>query len=78
MLNALGIVLQVVGAGVVVWASFRTRMQMARFSEKVTYVEAGGLIDKLRSELADAYSGQAVGFVFILAGAMLQLASALV
>lgn len=77
MLNAVGIVLQVIGAGWVVHASYKTRMSLARFNTKTTYDEIGSLLDKLRSELADSYGSQGIGFMFLLAGALCQLAAEL-
>lgn len=74
MLDAAGIVLQVIGAAWVVQASYKTRMSLAGFNTKTTYDELGGLLDKLRSELADSYGSQGIGFMFILAGALCQLA----
>lgn len=73
MLNTIGIILQVIGAAWVVWASYSTRTKFARFSDDVNYQELGSLLNLLRIELRDQFTSQAWGFAFLLAGALCQL-----
>jgi threonine/homoserine/homoserine lactone efflux protein len=75
--TVVGIVLQVLGAGFLVWCAWRTSRNLGKFPKEVTYNALGPTIDALTRELRTQFSQQMVGFVFVLAGAGLQLYASL-
>ena len=71
--NVLGIVLQFLGAGYLVWCSWRTSRTLGRYPRAVTYNALGPTIDALTRELRGQFFQQMIGFVFVGGGAALQL-----
>ena len=68
-----GIVLQVLGAGYLVWCAWRTSRNLAKYPKEVTYNAIGPTIDALTRELRTQFFQQMIGFLFVLGGACLQL-----
>lgn len=68
-----GIVLQVGGAGYLVFQSWRSSRNLARFPIQITYDALGPTIDALTREVRSQVAQQLIGFAFVLAGSALQL-----
>ena len=75
--TVVGVVLQVVGAGFLVWCAWRTSRNLGKYPNAVTYNALGPTIDALTRELRTQFSQQMIGFVFVLVGAGLQLYASL-
>jgi hypothetical protein len=70
----LGITLQLLGGGYLVWQSYRTARALKQHtSGPVTYDTLGTAIDTLAQELGGQFQQQLVGFLFLLAGSGFQL-----
>ena len=71
-----GIVLQVFGAGYLVFQSWRTSRDLSKFPGQVTYDALGSTINALTRELRRQFFQQMFGFVFVLGGSCFQLYAA--
>jgi hypothetical protein len=74
--TVVGIVLQLLGAGYLVWQAWCTSRKLAKFSS-ITYDTLGATIDTLAHEIGSQFTQQLIGFVFVLLGSALQLYAAL-
>jgi hypothetical protein len=71
--TVLGIVLQLLGAGYLVFCSWRTSRSLAKYPNEVTYNALGPTIDTLTRELRSQFFQQMIGFLFVVGGAGFQL-----
>lgn len=71
-----GIILQVFGAGYLVFQSWRTSRDLSKYPADVTYDTLGSTINALTRELKRQFFQQMIGFLFILGGSGLQLYAA--
>jgi hypothetical protein len=71
--TVLGIFLQLVGAGYLVFRSLQTSRHLSKYPEQVTYNALGPTIDALTRELRTQFFQQMIGFAFVLVGAGFQL-----
>ena len=72
----IGVILQLIGAGYLVYQSWRTSRKLAKYKAHVTYDTLGSTIDTLAHELGSQFAQQLVGFLFVVAGSALQLYAA--
>lgn len=72
----IGILLQFIGAGFLVYQSWRTSQKLAKYQTQVTWDTLGATIDSLAHELGGQFLQQLIGFLFVLAGSALQLYAA--
>jgi len=72
-----GIVLQLGGAGYLVWQARATSMKLANFRAHLTYDKFNDAVGTLADELGGQFRQQVWGFVIIAAGSVLQFYGAL-
>ena len=71
-----GILLQLIGAGYLVFQAWRTSRKLAKYQTQVTFDTLGSTIDTLARELGSQFLQQLIGFLFVLVGSALQLYAA--
>ena len=69
----LGIVLQLGGAGYLVWQARITAKKLTNFRAHLTYDKFNDAVGTLADELGGQFTQQLWGFAFIAAGSVLQL-----
>lgn len=72
MATLFGIVLQLVGAGYLVWQARGTAKKLANFRAHLTYDKFNDAVGTLADELGGQFGQQLWGFLFIAAGSALQ------
>ena len=71
-----GTSLQLLGAGFLLYQSWKTSNSLSKFPSEVTYDSLGSTISALALELKSQFSQQAIGFMFMLVGSGFQLYAA--
>lgn len=70
--TALGIALQLLGAGYLLWQSAKTTKTLKPYTD-VNYDNFSSLINQLKNELRSQFKHQGVGFLFLVVGSIFQL-----
>ena len=73
----IGIVLQVLGALLLVLQSLKTSRNLGKYEAQVTYDNFSSIIADLAREVGGQFRQQLLGFAFVLAGSALQLYAAI-
>ncbi len=72
-LEIAAVLLQLLGAAYIVYASGVTWSKLTKFSTDVRYGELGPLLNLLRNELSSQFMHQTLGFAILVLGAVIQL-----
>lgn len=72
-----GIIVQVSGAGYLVWKTHATSNKLARYKANITYDNFSSAIEDLAHEIHGQFRPQAIGFLLIAVGSSLQFYGAL-
>jgi CHASE3 domain sensor protein len=67
-----GIILQILGAGYLVWQARFTAIKLAKYKSNITYDNFGTAIDDLAQEINGQFKQQMRGFLLVGAGSLLQ------
>jgi hypothetical protein len=68
-----GIIVQLVGGGWLVFQSSKTAKSLSNFKAQLTYDKIQETLELLAKEVASNFQQQLVGFIFLVAGSALQL-----
>jgi CHASE3 domain sensor protein len=67
-----GIILQLLGAGYLVWQARFTAIKLAKYKSNITYDNFATAIDDLAQEINGQFKQQTRGFLLVGAGSVLQ------
>ena len=70
--SILGICVQVIGAALLLYQSYRTKRQLANFKTELTYDKFNETLGQLASEVGGQFYQQRQGFIFLVIGSALQ------